>query len=374
MTQPSRGLRKHRVACFISPHGFGHAARSASVMEALFKMETAVHFDIFTTVPSWFFEDSLSAPFTHHRLFTDIGMVQQSPFQEDLEKTVAQLNDFLPLAPSLINQLAQRLDELQCELALCDIAPMAILAAKEAAIPSVLVENFTWDWIYQGYADRDKEMGRHIAYLQSVYALADHHIQTEPVCCHRHADLLTPPVSREPRTPRETIRKRLRLSLDKEVVLITMGGIEERYRSIRELTGQPHVTFLIPGGSQAVASVDNLVLFPHHSDFYHPDLVHASDAVIGKLGYSTLAEVYHAGVPFGYIARPCFPESEPLADYVLRRMPAKAVEEQDFLSGRWLSQLKDILSFERVRRKGPNGSKEIASYVCALLSDKKAGA
>jgi hypothetical protein len=34
-------------------------------------------------------------------------------------------------------------------------------------------------------------------------------------------------------------------------------------------------------------SKQNLVLLPHHSGFYHPDLVNASDAVIGKVGYST---------------------------------------------------------------------------------------
>ena len=35
----------------------------------------------------------------------------------------------------------------------------------------------------------------------------------------------------------------------------------------------------------------NLILLPHHSVFFHPDLVNASDAVVGKLGYSTLAAV-----------------------------------------------------------------------------------
>ena len=147
MTQSNQDFAKHRLAYFISPHGFGHAARAASVIEAIYEIETSIRFEIFTRVPSWFFQDSLSAPFTYHSLLTDIGMVQKTPLREDLGKTIQHLDDFLPFEPTLINYLARQLNRLKCELVICDIAPMGIVAAQHAAIPSVLVENFTWDWV-----------------------------------------------------------------------------------------------------------------------------------------------------------------------------------------------------------------------------------
>ena len=49
---------------------------------------------------------------------------------------------------------------------------------------------------------------------------------------------------------------------------------------------------------------------PHHSAFYHPDLVNASDAVVGKLGYSTVAEAALAGVSYAYVPRNQFRETE----------------------------------------------------------------
>ena len=188
---------KHGVTYFISPHGFGHAARAASVMEALYEIETSIRFDIFTMVPSWFFQDSLSAPFTYHSVLTDVGMVQESPLREDLSKTIQHLDVFLPFEPTLIGHLAQKVKGLKCELVLCDIAPMGILVAQNAGLPSVLVENFTWDWIYQGYAGFDERINSHVDYLGHIYDSASCHIQTEPVCFHRKADLLTLPVSRE---------------------------------------------------------------------------------------------------------------------------------------------------------------------------------
>jgi hypothetical protein len=54
-------MRIKRIAYFVSPHGFGHAARAAAVMEALSEIDTGVQFEIFTTVPFWFFRDSTMA-------------------------------------------------------------------------------------------------------------------------------------------------------------------------------------------------------------------------------------------------------------------------------------------------------------------------
>ena len=43
--EPNAAAR--RIAFFISPHGFGHAARAASVMEALAEIESSIQFDIY---------------------------------------------------------------------------------------------------------------------------------------------------------------------------------------------------------------------------------------------------------------------------------------------------------------------------------------
>ncbi len=55
-----------RIAYFISPHGFGHAARAASVMEAIHEIDPSIRFEIFTASPSWFFQDNLSGLFNYH--------------------------------------------------------------------------------------------------------------------------------------------------------------------------------------------------------------------------------------------------------------------------------------------------------------------
>jgi UDP:flavonoid glycosyltransferase YjiC (YdhE family) len=243
---------------------------------------------------------------------------------------------------------------------------MGILAAKEAGIPSVLVENFTWDWIYEAYVEEMIGLSPHIHYLKTLFAMADVHVQAEPVCQRRSADLTVPPVSRRPRKRPDDIRKALAIPTQGKAVLITMGGISARYPYLKDLEKRDDVYFIVPGASENVRAHGNLLLLPHRSCFFHPDLVQASDAVIGKVGYSTLAEVFHAGVPFGYILRPDFRESSSLASFIEQEMEGICIQQQKFDSAAWVSQVDDLLALPRSVPAVPNGASEIARFLSRI--------
>lgn len=364
-SSPSHPLH---IAYFITPHGFGHAARASAVMAAWHTLNPCLHFHIFTTVPEWFFQDSLSGPFRYHSLYTDIGLVQITPFHEDLSQTLHLLETFFPFDQKKITSIAQTVRRLQCALLICDIAPLGIAVAREAGIPSVLIENFTWDWIYQSYAYLDRRIGQYVAYLQNIFEAADYHIQTEPVCHHQSVDLTTPPVSRNPKTSRVQTREQLGIPQDAQAVLLTMGGIPPQYTSLESLKQFQHIYFIIPGGSSAFENRNNLILFPHRSSFFHPDLIQASDAVIGKVGYSTVAEVYYAGIPFGYIARPRFRESAVLAAYIEQHMPGLAISATTFQEERWIDCLPELLALPPLQRQTPNGAIQIAQTLAQWVS------
>ena len=358
----------YHIAYFISPHGFGHAARATAIMEALHNIETSIQFEIFTKVPALFFKDSFEVPHTYHSLLTDIGLVQKTSLNVDLDESVRNLNNFYPLKSTQINRLAQKLRTLKCPLVICDIAPMGLAVARKAGVPSVLVENFTWDWIYRSYPNLNKEIQNHADYLERIFNLADHRIQTEPVCSYKDAHLLTRPVSRKLRMPAESLHRQFEIPSGKKVVLITMGGITEKYTFLDRLRSQSHVYFIILGDFSSMELCDNLVLIPHPTQFYHPDLVNAADVVVGKVGYGTLAEVYWAGVPFGYISRSNFRESEKLVRFIRSKMPGLPIPETEFYSGGWISALPKLMSLPRVRRKGPNGAEQAAAYIKNLLT------
>jgi hypothetical protein len=357
----------YSIATFISPHGYGHAARASAVMAALHRLNPGIRFEIFTLVPQWFFQNSLQQPFGYHALMTDIGLAQVSAIEENLSETVRQLDDFLPFEQDMLGALARQLESLNCRLVLCDIAPLGIAVAKEAGLPSVLVENFTWDWIYQGYFSQAPRLEPFAAYFGELFRAADYHIQTEPLCDPQPGSLIVPPISRSIRAPADEVRRRLEAPQHAPLVMVTMGGIQWQFDHLSALEAHPDCYFLVPGAAETVTRRGHLIALPHQSEFFHPDLVNASDAVIGKVGYSTLAEVYQAGIPYGYVPRLQFRESRVLVDYIRREMQGLPLSVADFEAEAWLSSLPGLLALPRFQYQGQNGAAQAADFISQII-------
>ena len=356
-----------QIAYFISPHGFGHATRAAAVMAAIQTLTPAAHFEIFTRAPEWLFQTSLSGSFAYHNLVSDIGLVQRSPLEEDLQATLERLEAFLPFDQALVNDLAEQVQELACQLIVCDIAPLGIAVGAQAGIPSILVENFTWDWIYAGYLEAERRFAKPIAILQEIFQSVNFHIQTEPVCNYTPSDLVTQPVSRAPRTSRGLTRQRLGVPEDAKMVLVTMGGIESSLAFADHPAAADNLFFVLPGGSLQ-GSAHRRIILPHHSDFYHPDLVQASNAIVGKAGYSTAAEAYLSGVPYIYTARAHFRETATIASFIEKELGGFEIQEEEFLEGGWIPGLMEILKKPKRLGEKQNGSEEAARFILANLS------
>lgn len=361
-----------RIAYFISPHGFGHAARACAVIEAIWSRSPGVRFELFTTTPRWFFEPLPAAQLGFHTIVTDLGLVQKSSLEEDLDETIRQLRAQIPFRPARVDGLAWTLDELGCDLVICDVAPLGLAVARACALPSILIENFTWDWIYRFYADADPEFGDVADELAEVFSWADLRIQTEPLCRAVDGSVRVPPISRARRSPRPSVRARLGVPESAPLVMVTMGGVEWSYSGLESRLdpgGSGDAPWLvIPGSSAEKRRCGRAILLPHRSGFHHPDLIHAADAVIGKLGYSTIAEIYQAGRPFGFVPRPTFPESPPLEAWVRRHLPSIAIAPESFVAWRWLETVDRLLALPPGRSGPPDGGAAVADHVLRRLA------
>ena len=151
------------------------------------------------------------------------------------------------------------------------------------------------------------------------------------------------------------------------MVMITMGGIPQHFDIMETLRKHPQYGFVISGGGEAFIRDHNVIVLPYHSDYYHPDLIHASNVVVGKSGYSTLAEIFYAGVPFIFIKRPTFRESEVFTPFITDKMNGVGISEAAFHAGSWLSLIPDLLKLPPVRREKPHGADQAAEYIMNLL-------
>lgn len=340
-----------KIAWFISPHGFGHAARACAVMDEVFRQKPDAVFEIFTTVPEWFFSASLSAPFNYNTCSCDVGLVQRSAMEEDVEATLTRLGSVGLLAESTLDALAEQVVSLGCRAVVADIAPQGLAVARTAGLPSILVENFTWDWIYRAYAGRWPAINHWADEFEAEFSQCDLRIQAEPWCLPVDGATQVPPISRRPGSGRKAIRNELGIEGEHPMLLVSMGGIPWQFSGLEKMAEAQGLTIVIPGGGTTEARRGSLIVLPHHSRFHHPDLVHAADGVLAKLGYSTVAEVWSAGCSLGWIGRPTFPESAEMARWVQRHLGGTEISQDELTEGRWIERLEEILC-----STGPTGS------------------
>ncbi len=352
-----------RLAYFISSHGFGHATRASAVMQALLSRGDFI-FEVFTEAPHEFFQP-FGKQVVYHRLESDIGVVQRNAFEEDIPQTLRRLANLIPFNHTLIRKLAAELQSLTpaCEAVLCDIDPMGISVAKYMDIPSVLIENFTWDWIYQGFGNYELESyGR---YLKSRFESAEHRIQVQPLTApHARANLTTEPVAREASMSVAEVKARLGISSSEPIVLANLGGsdFQDKDSLVMQMVEQTEVFVILTGSRLPEQRKNNLLILPRHFEVPYADLVNTADAMIAKLGYSTLAEVYHSGTRYGFVARTNSRESESLRKYALEQTPAIEFTNADLQSDEGLIKLHHLLLLKK-RPHSTNGAKQITDYL-----------
>ena len=334
------------IAYFISPHGFGHASRACAVMTILARNISSVSFSIFTRVPEWFFERSFNGDvkYTYYDRQTDVGFIQSTSMLENYDATIRALENLYPLRDDIVEKTALTLKNLNIDAVFNDICVLGISAANYASIPSVLIENFTWDWIYSSYVSEEPRFQKYIEYLKPLFDQATLRIQSEPVCVPTQRARVVPPLARRLRAPKDAVRLLLQVPDSAPMVMCTMGGVPGDFSFMPKLAEVKDVFFVLAGLEPLSPPPPNVRAIPHTSNLYHPDLVAAADAVVGKVGYSTVAEAYYGRTQFLYIPRPRFPESRVMEAFVRRELNGIEIPQSDFETGSWASHVKELLT------------------------------
>ena len=358
-----------RIGVFITSHGFGHASRTCAVLNEITKRSNC-SIDIFSTVPPWFLKQNiLCKNFEVHFLKTDVGLVQKSPFLHDLQETINQLKDFL-LFRSVDSQKAITISRRKnFNLIISDISPLGIKVADQLGIQSVLIENFTWDWIYCHYRESHKQFDEIIESLRAIFERSGLHIQARPFCVEKNSSLKTSPISRRVNNGTAEIRDALNIEKNSKIILLTTGGITKELPFIERLHAVDHCTFIISGDFKNIVKNYNIISLPMNSAFHYPDLVSASSCVVGKVGYGTLAECWASQTPLLGCYRKDFRESQVLREFANKNLKHKEISIDDFERMNWSGcNLLGLLENKPATNASPsNGAIEAAEYILSFI-------
>ncbi len=352
-----------RIAFFVSPHGFGHAARAAAVMAALSRA-SAPRLAVVTTVPRWFFEDSLAVPFDYHEVAADVGLVQRGPLAEDLDATVAALSRFW--SEAAVERAARLLDRERVDLVVADVSPLGLAAAARRDVPAVLVENFTWDWIYEPLVERTPGLAPFARRFAELAAGASLRLQAEPVCRPHAGGRRVGPIARAARLEPGAARRRLDVAADRPLLLLAMGGLGWA-GGLPPAAERADLTLVTLGGRDRLERARGLVRLPDRPPLYVPDLVAAADAVVGKLGYSTVVECHRHATRLAWTDRPGFRETPVLAAFARRHLAAVELPRAAVAAGAWLPAVRELLASPAPAPDLPDGAERAAAAIAELL-------
>ena len=356
---------KQHLAFFVTGHGFGHATRACALID---RLPAEVQVTLYTPAPEWLFSLSLLRPFRYVFCDIDVGTVQHDALTSDAGQTLRRFSELWADRHRLAGQWADVLREAGTTAALIDIAPIAMEAAFAAGIPSAAITNFTWDWIYRPFIEERPEY----AHLLPEIELA--HRRTEALfCLPLHGEMRgfrriipTGHLVRPPRHASAETRARLGMNGNRTHVLVSFGGFGERrfpMDALAELSGFSfHLMQSLEGSLPGNFTVHE------GTDLFHPDLVHAADVVLGKLGYGLVSECLSAGTPMVYVPRAGFPEHDVFVDELPAQLPVFPLAVEDFLSGRWQPALHAAAEADAEPAENIHGASEILAWLPRLFS------
>lgn len=340
------------LAFYISGHGFGHASRQIEIINALgTRLLDSWTILVRTAAARWLFERTVRVPFTLLPGPTDTGVVQIDSLHLDERATALRAAQFYAGWDAHVAREAALLRGHDVGLVISDAPPLACGAASAAGIPSVVCANFTWDWIYEGYADA---FGTHAdGVLPRIRAAYRQAAGAWRLPLHGGFSTVAsvvdvPYVARHAAHARADVLAALDLPRDRPLALTSFGGYGlDRFDPARLdcldewtiiLTGQEATRPLPPGA----AYVDESRIYER--DLRYEDLVAAVDVVVTKPGYGIVSECIANGTSLLYTSRGHFVEYE----VMVREMPAVLrcahIDQEDLFAGRWrvaLNRLRD---------------------------------
>eukprot|EP00897_Mesotaenium_endlicherianum_P001404 jgi/Mesen1/1291/ME000013S00789 len=364
---PGKGLV---FAYYVTGHGLGHATRVIEVTRHLIIAGHTVF--IVSAAPEYVFRREIDSDRLHVRnVLLDSGAVQKDALTVD---RLLSLQEYVRTAveprEALLKTEVEWLHSIGADLVVSDVVPLACTAASQAGVPAICVSNFSWDFIYSEYVTQAGAQHRALVWqIAGDYARARALLRLPGFCpMPAFRDVVDVPlVVRPARRSRLQVREALGIGQEEKLLLFNFGGQLAKW-ALRAEFLPPGWKCLVCAAPPEGSSLPPGFIHPGR-DAYTPDLIGASDAMLGKIGYGTVSEALAARVPLVFVRRDFFNEEPFLRGMLERARAAVEMSRRDFLSGRWRPYLERALAL-RPCYAGPLNGGQVAA---GLLQDAARG-
>lgn len=324
-----------KLTFIISDHGFGHMTRCLNIIELLLKDVEEIK--IISSVPEFLIEERIgkNEKIKYIKFKTDIGVIQKSSIEIDIDETRKHLKDYWDNFENKIKELKEICKG--TDKIIFDISPLGPYLGKEMSIKSIGISNFSWDWIYEEYENFEE----YIKKFESCYLQTDIFIKL-PYCPDLKGFKNSKQFSvgffgEKSKLSKKEILKRLEWDENLTYIFYTFGGhsFNNLYEHIKEwkiISGFNIV--IIDNNFQD--NIKNLKVLNskllNNLNLKYIDIFHLSDIVVGKTGFGFVSESIINSKKVLYTKRGKFREESYLIHALKENTDSLEIDIQDILN------------------------------------------
>lgn len=357
-------MSKHLLVC-ISPHGYGHTAQIAPVVNALRKKLPDLRVTLRTTVTHTLLTARFDPPFTHIKTASDFGMTMANAVTVLAEQSAAAYAACHAHWDHKVEQEATALRALAPDLVLANVPYLPLAGAALAGIPSAALCSLNWADIYQHYCGQRAEAGRILEQMHAAYNSAAVFLRPQPCMPMTTLDnsRMIGPIARVGRDRRDEVNRIMNLSGEETLVLVAPGGIPTRW-PMEHWPHLPGVRWIVQSDWH-VTHPDAIAL--EMLSMPITDVLRSGVVLLGKPGYGSIAECGCNGTPMLYLMRHDWPEEPYLLEWLQQHGRGLAIESHILETGNLSAALEELLAHPTKPAVEPSGIQEAAEQLRSLF-------
>jgi len=360
------------IACYLSSHGYGHAVRSAAIIDEIARCRPDARVHVITGAPCFLFAQVCRERKNVHlrSVATDFGLVQKDPRFFSLQETAERLESLITDAGSLIEREREFLVRENIAAVWCDLPFLPFESARREGIPAVGLGNFSWDWVYEYYRSVHPAFGHAAELAAACYQTAGLYLKLpfSPPAPAFPLQEEIPLACRSPRLERAEVRRMLKLGDSQRVVLIAFSGLSLSASARARLESIPETVFLIPAPMQL--EISNGISVPAgEPDF--ASLCLAADVLVTKPGYGIVTDAITCDTPIVYTDRGDFPEVPWLEQLIRHSLGGASLAMTQFEEGDWEGALQAAV--DALNKKRQDGQSRMRTDGTPLAAQRFLG-